>query len=106
MNDLANVKDVYNELKEGKNIIILDVRTEDEYDSGHIKNSILLPLNHLKEKATEIIQNKNAIINTICRSGGRSAMARSVLEDMGYTNVRSIAGGILKWQEQGLPVES
>ena len=62
--------------------IIVDVRTPGEFKSGHIKGSINIPLDEIKNKTTEL-KNKNKVIITCCRSGNRSGMAKSMLESVG-----------------------
>lgn len=75
---------------------ILDVRTEPEYEAGHIEDAVLLPVDEINEKATGILQDKEALILVYCRSGVRSKRAASALVDLGYTNVKEF-GGIMEW---------
>lgn len=77
-------------------IIILDVRTKEEYDGGHIKNAVLLPVTDISTKASEVLKDKNAKILVYCRSGNRSATASNELIKMGYKNVIDF-GGINSW---------
>ena len=67
-------------VKEGA--IIIDVRTKGEFNSGHIKGSINIPLDEIKTKVAEL-KNKNKPVITCCRSGNRSGMAKSILENAG-----------------------
>lgn len=76
-------------------IIILDVRTQEEYDSGHIKNAVCLPNEEIISEP-EILPDKDQQILVYCRSGNRSKQAAQKLADMGYTNVFEF-GGILDW---------
>ncbi len=69
-------------------IILVDVRTESEYDSGHIAGAVLLPLDLIESQAKTILPDKNSVIIVYCRSGNRSAQAVSILNDM---------GGIIDW---------
>lgn len=78
------------------NYVILDVRTESEYASGHIPNAILIPDSEIKEKAESILKDKNQLILVYCRSGRRSKNAAKDLAKMGYTNVKEF-GGIIDW---------
>lgn len=84
-------------IDEEKNIVIIDVRTEDEYNSGHIKNSILIPVNDLKFKAEDILKDKNQKILIYCRTGNRSNTAGKILDEMGYSNIYDF-GGINSWE--------
>lgn len=79
-----------------RDVIILDVRTEDEYNSGHIENSVLIPVDDLEDKAEELLINKEQKILVYCRSGNRSKKAADLLVEIGYTNVYDF-GGIKDW---------
>jgi rhodanese-related sulfurtransferase len=79
-----------------KGIVLLDVRTKEEYDTGHIKGSILIPVDNLKEEAESKLKEKNAPIFVYCRSGNRSTTAANILVNLGYENVYNL-GGINKW---------
>lgn len=81
---------------ESEDVIILDVRTQEEYKTGHIENAVLLPLNDISSKAEDLLQDKDAKILVYCRSGNRSATASKQLIKMGYTNVYDF-GGIISW---------
>ncbi|HCX62260.1 rhodanese-like domain-containing protein [Sedimentibacter sp.] len=81
---------------DSEDVIILDVRTQEEYDSGHIENAVLLPVTEIADKAEEILPDKDAKILIYCRSGNRSATASKDLIRMGYTNVYDF-GGINSW---------
>ena len=80
-------------------VIILDVRTKEEFDEGHIINAVLLPLDQIQEKAaniTSILADKDQTILIYCRTGRRSAIASEELIKMGYTSVFDF-GGIVDW---------
>ncbi|MGI6579613.1 MAG: rhodanese-like domain-containing protein [Saccharofermentanales bacterium] len=77
--------------------IILDVRTQDEYDAEHIKGAILIPDYEIETTAESILTDKDALILVYCRSGRRSKNAASELSELGYTNVKEF-GGIIDWQ--------
>ncbi len=76
--------------------IILDVRTQEEYDEGHIPGAILIPNTEIEERAEEELTDKDQLILVYCRSGRRSKMAAEILVDLGYTNIREF-GGIIDW---------
>ena len=79
-----------------KDIVLLDVRTVEEYTEKHIPGSVLIPVEVIKTQATEKLKDKNAVIFVYCRSGNRSATAAQALADMSYTNVNNL-GGINNW---------
>ena len=76
--------------------IILDVRTVEEYNSGHIPNAILIPSEEIKQKAESILKNKDQLILVYCRSGRRSKQAATALASLGYANIKEF-GGIIDW---------
>lgn len=78
-------------------IIILDVRTAEEYNTGHIEGALLIPNTEINAKAEEILTDKAATILVYCRSGRRSAFAASDLVELGYSNVYDF-GGIGDWK--------
>lgn len=79
-----------------KDIILLDVRTEQEYVENHIPRSTLIPLNVLAREASKKLSNKQATIFVYCRSGNRSKAAVKRLLKLGYSNVYNL-GGIIRW---------
>lgn len=81
---------------EKDNYIILDVRTAGEYDGGHIKDAVLLPLDQVSDKAEDVLKDKEQLVFVYCRSGNRSATAAKELASMGYTNIYDM-GGIMSW---------
>ena len=76
--------------------IILDVRTQEEYDEGHIPGAILIPYTQIGEKANEMLPDKDQLILVYCRSGRRSKIAAEALAELGYTNIKEF-GGIIDW---------
>ena len=76
--------------------IILDVRTQEEYDQGHIPGAILIPDTEIKTKAEEVLTDKDQLILVYCRSGRRSKIAAEALVELGYTNIKEF-GGIIDW---------
>ena len=76
--------------------IILDVRTQEEYDEGHIPGAILIPNTEIEARAEEELTDKDQLILVYCRSGRRSKLAAEILVELGYTNIREF-GGIIDW---------
>ena len=84
-------------------VVILDVREQDEYDSGHIPSDVLLPVSTIDEDtAAEVIPEKDSAVLVYCRSGNRSKTASSALADLGYTNIYEF-GGINTWPYETEP---
>ena len=80
-----------------KNYVIIDARTQSEYDEGHIDGAILIPEYEIAERAEEELPDKDQLILVYCRSGRRSKIAAAALVELGYTNVKEF-GGIIDWQ--------
>ena len=76
--------------------IILDVRTQEEYEQGHIPGAIVISHEKIEEKAEEVLTDKNQLILVYCRSGRRSKLAAEALVELGYTNIKEF-GGIIDW---------
>ena len=76
--------------------IILDVRTQEEYDEGHIPGAIVISHEEIAEKAEEVLTDKDQLILVYCRSGRRSKIAAEALVELGYTNIKEF-GGISDW---------
>ena len=76
--------------------IILDVRTQEEYDQGHISGAIVISYEEIEEKAEEVLTDKDQLILVYCRSGRRSKIAAEALVELGYTNIKEF-GGIIDW---------
>ena len=79
-------------------VIILDVREKEEYDAGHIKGAVLLPVGSITaDTAAKVIDNKDSVVLVYCRSGNRSKKASATLAKLGYTNIYEF-GGITSWK--------
>ncbi len=79
--------------------IILDTRTQEEYDEGHIPGAIVISHDEIKQKAEATLTDKNQLILVYCRSGRRSKLAAEALVELGYTNIKEF-GGIIDWPYQ------
>ena len=85
------------EMMDTQEVIILDVREQEEYDSGHIPGAVLLPVGTIDENtAAQAIPEKDSTVLVYCRSGNRSKTASSALAELGYTNIYEF-GGINTW---------
>ena len=92
-------------LSEG-NIVLVDTREESEYAAGHIDNALLLPRGVLEFKIGNCVEltDKSKAVLIYCRTGGRSALAAQTMQQLGYKNVLSMAGGFEAWQKAGVQV--
>ena len=76
--------------------ILLDTRTQEEYDQSHIPGALLIPHTEIAQRAADELPDKDQVILVYCRSGNRSKQASEVLAELGYTNVKEF-GGINTW---------
>ena len=76
--------------------IILDTRTQEEYDESHIPGAILIPYDEVTERVEGVLTDKDQLILVYCRSGRRSKIAAEALVKLGYTNIKEF-GGIINW---------
>ena len=85
------------EMMDTREVVILDVREQHEYDSGHIPGAVLLPVGTITaETAAAVINDPETTVLVYCRSGNRSKTASQTLVDLGYTQVYEF-GGINEW---------
>jgi rhodanese-related sulfurtransferase len=87
--------------------LLLDVREADEFSGelGHVPGSVLIPLRELPGRADELTEHRAADIVVVCRAGVRSATAAAILTGLGFEHVSNLKGGMLDWNDAGLPVE-
>ncbi|HUX90194.1 MAG TPA: rhodanese-like domain-containing protein [Gallionellaceae bacterium] len=93
------------ELINHKNALVLDVREESEYKSGHLLNAKWIPLGRLAERIGELERYREQPIVVVCRSGARSASACAMLGKQGFTQAHNLSGGVMGWQKSNLPLE-
>lgn len=87
------------ELMINENAILVDVRSEEEYNEGHIDGALLLPVDNINEdSASEVIESKDSTVIVYCRSGNRSSQALQILNDLRYENVYDL-GAMSNWEE-------
>ncbi|MCX9025520.1 MAG: rhodanese-like domain-containing protein [Candidatus Methanoperedens sp.] len=83
-------------------VLILDVRTQEEYDAGHINNSTLIPVQVLDKRLNELPRDKKILV--YCMTGGRSAQASEILVYNGFKEIYNMKGGIMNWTNAGYDV--
>lgn len=88
----ANAKTAKNPPSTESGPLIIDVRSKEEWDEGHLEEATLIPLPEIRERIGEVAKNKDQKIYLHCRSGGRSGQAKTQLEELGYTNVENVGG--------------
>ena len=96
-NQTMKYEELQNKLNAQENFVLLDVRTQEEFDAGHIAGAILLPYDEINLKAATVLPEKEKEIVLYCRSGRRSAIAKKALLELGYKDVEDF-GGINRWK--------
>ena len=96
--------ELHRQISTGARVVLVDVRTDEEFESGGISEAIHLPLHDLGELAYQVLPDIDAPIVVYCAHGIRSAQALRMLRQIGYSNVSHLESGIVEWIAQGLPV--
>ena len=86
------------------NIVLLDVRSEDEYNLGHVAGAINISHDAVAENLNQLAQYKNSTIVVYCRSGRRAGVAENILSENGFNNLHHLTGDMNGWLEEKLPV--
>lgn len=86
-----------------ENAIVVDVRDDQEYGSGHVINSIHTPLVLMESQLSKLGTDKSRPVLVCCQNGQRSAKAGVILSKHGFTKIFKLAGGMLAWQAANLP---
>lgn len=91
-----------------KNVIVMDVREENQRAEGEIYTTTTMAITrgNLEFEVLNKIKDKNAVIVTYCRSGGRGALAAQTLKKLGYVNATNLKGGLKGWAQEGYPIET
>lgn len=100
----VTVEEVDKRLKQGDDVVLLDVREKDEVRSGYIEGSLSVPRGFLEMQVAGQIPDTDKEIIVYCAGGVRSLLAGRVMREMGYQNVSSMAGGITRWKDTGHPI--
>lgn len=89
--------EAYKLITSNPSMLILDVRTLEEYNMGHIKNAVLIPYTELQSRIGEIINFIDKPVLVYCRSGKRGSIAANILLESGFKNIYHLFGGLLAW---------
>ena len=100
----VTVEGVKKDMDAGKNFILLDVRTSEEFKAGHLPRAVNIPRGTLEFMIGKNYPQKDAEIIVYCRTGARAALCAKTLSNMGYTNVKNLKGAFKAWGEAGYPI--
>lgn len=96
--------EVQKAINEKKDIILLDVRTPEEYGRGKIEGSMNISVENISDKISTAVPDKNKTIYAYCLSGSRSEVAVAMMKQLGYTNAFSMTSGLLMWRSKKYPL--
>lgn len=101
-------KDLKGMIDGQKSVIVMDVREENQRAEGEIytTTTVAITRGNLEFEVLNKIKDKNAVIVTYCRSGGRGALAAQTLRKLGYVNATNLKGGLKGWAKEGYPIET
>ncbi len=86
------------------NIVVLDVRSEEEYNKGHIAGSVNVSHEQVENMLSQLNQYKSSTVVVYCRSGRRAGLAENILAENGFNDLRHLTGDMNGWLEAKLPV--
>jgi rhodanese-related sulfurtransferase len=101
--NLVSTRETFERGQSDTSVVLLDVRTPREFESGHIANALLIPVHELEQRIGELEKYRDKSIIAYCRSGNRSGTAAQVLGKHGF-NAFNMEGGIIKWRSEHLPL--
>jgi rhodanese-related sulfurtransferase len=99
----VNVSEAKHMIESNPELVILDVRTLEEYESGHVQNAVLIPVTELQDRIGELDKEKETLV--YCRAGRRSVTASEMLVANGFVSVYNMLGGITAWRDAGYWIE-
>ena len=97
------IDEAYSALQSDQPPLVVDVRERDEFEEGAIKDAVHVPRGYLELRIEDVVRDRSQPIVLYCAGGARSALAARSLEELGYENVNSLAGGFGAWKNAGLP---
>ncbi len=98
----VTVNEAWDLIQSKHGLVILDVRTQSEYDEGHIEGAVLIPVLELPDRLDELSKNDEILV--YYRTGHRSSTAVGIMEDDGFSKIYHMNQGISVWISEGLPV--
>jgi hydroxyacylglutathione hydrolase len=99
---LLSIHQLREKVDQGEDLLLLDVRGEDEWKTGHLKGALNIYIGHLQERTSEIPRNKKIV--AFCSVGHRASIASSILLRSGFSEVYNAVGGMLAWRNAGFPI--
>jgi rhodanese-related sulfurtransferase len=102
---LISQQDLRQRMQVQHDILLIDVRTADEFRMGHVPGAINIPYTELAERLGEVRPNHEKGVVVYCESGRRAGIAEGILRQAGLDNIRHLEGDMAAWRDSGLPIE-
>ncbi|MCA9730607.1 MAG: rhodanese-like domain-containing protein [Deferribacteres bacterium] len=102
---LITQQEIMRKINAKEEVFILDVRSEGEFQQGHIPGAVNIPIGAIKARLAELEKYKNKEITAICYSGGRTVATLRMLKSIGFTNLKHIEGDMQAWYSAKLPLD-
>jgi phage shock protein E len=96
--------DLLTKMKAETKPLLLDVRSPQEFAEGHVAGALNIPFNEVRDRVTELGDDKAREVVVYCRSGKRAGLAEKTLRKLGFTAVLHLTGDMLGWQRDGRPI--
>ena len=100
----TTAREVQEQLARGESLVLVDIREQNEWNLGHAAPAIYIGRGVLESQIESRVPRETPVV-LYCASGNRSALAADTMQNMGYTNVSSMAGGIRAWSDAGGPID-
>lgn len=100
-----SVDEVWQRTQSNSSVVLLDVRSEEEYQAGHLPNAINIPISEFEKGIPDVPFAKDTTTVVYCRSGPRANRVQQLLKQAGYSGVYDMRGHFTKWQDMKLPIE-
>jgi len=100
----VTVEAVKDDMDASRDFVLLDVRTSEEFQAGHLPKAVNIPRGTLEFMIGKHYPQKDVAIVVYCRTDARAALCAKTLSDMGYTNVKNLKGAFKAWGEAGYPI--
>ncbi len=91
--------------KKDQDVVVLDVRTPEEFAAGHVPGAKNIPVDQLPNRLAELAGAKDKEVVVYCRSGRRAETALTTLSTQGFTRLRHLDGDMIKWEQDQRPIE-
>jgi len=102
---LVSQQELRRQMQGERNVLLIDVRTPEEFNMGHVPGATNIPYTELAKRLSEVRPHPDNGVVLYCESGRRAGIAEGILREAGLDNIRHLAGDMAAWRKSGLPIE-